>query len=123
MVAKQPEDRMKMKQVVDEIVKNNSGLDNVTYEGPTQSIFSMEWSEKKKNVLGTFSVVFNATYAGVKVAIKQIKNNNLNRNFNDELENAIKILDHPNVLKMYSVVHTPQCKYVESFSYNSFWLS
>lgn len=118
MVAKQPEDRINMKQVVDEINKKSiSALDNVPMlnYGPFQSIFSMEWSEKKKNVRGTFSVVFNATYAGVKVAVKQIENDNLNRNFSDELENAIKILDHPNVLKMYSVVHTPQCKYVASF--------
>jgi hypothetical protein len=118
MVAKQPEDRINMKQVVDEINKKSiSALDNVPMVnyGPVQSIFSMEWSEKKKNVHGTFSVVFNATYAGVKVAVKQIENDNLNRNFSDELENAIKILDHPNVLKMYSVVHTPQCKYVASF--------
>jgi hypothetical protein len=112
MVAKQPEDRINMKQVVDEIVKKTIGLDNVPMANdcPTQSIFSMEWSEKKKNLRGTFSVVFNATYAGVKVAVKQIENDNLNRNFSDELENAMKLLDHPNVLKMYSVVHKPQCK-------------
>lgn len=79
----------------------------------------MEWRESEKKFRGSLSVVFKASYAGVKVAAKRIKKASLNPDFNDEAENVLKLLDHPNVLKLYSVVHKSQCKY-DSFFLNSF---
>jgi hypothetical protein len=150
MVAKQPEDRINIKQVVDEIENNSSDRLKVPVAKDTKlglyikincfigklyltltsdciyietilqnesqtirSIFSMKWSfrEGVKAFRGNFSEVSEAYYAGVKVAVKEIENAYVNRNFRDEMENIMKLLDHPNVLKLYSVVHMPQWKY------------
>ncbi len=73
----------------------------------------MKWSfrEGVKAFRGNFSKVREAYYAGVKVAVKEIENAYVNRNFRNEVENIVKLLDHPNLLKLYSVVHMPHCKY------------
>ena len=52
---------------------------------------------------GSFAAVFSGTLDGKPVAVKRILLYNLNKHFKTREEAAMKIMDHPNVLKLKHV--------------------
>jgi hypothetical protein len=52
---------------------------------------------------GTFAAVFSGTLDGQPIAVKRILLYNLNKNFKTREEAAMRIMDHPNVLKLLDV--------------------
>ncbi len=59
----------------------------------------------RQNMLGrgTFAAVFSGTLDGQPIAVKRILLYNLNKNFKTREEAAMRIMDHPNVLKLLDV--------------------
>ncbi len=72
---------------------------------------SLSWSKDVNLGRGAFAVVYEGFLYDTKVAIKKVIKTNVNSEFNNIKEDIIKMLDHPNILKVYSVLHQIQCKY------------
>lgn len=63
----------------------------------------MKYSRERILGRGAFGTVFLGTLDGVEVAVKRVQLLDLEEGVHTREENAMKLLDHPNVLKLIHV--------------------
>lgn len=61
---------------------------------------------------GGFAIVFHGTFDGFPVAVKRIEHE---RRCDDKEERALGMLDHPNIVKLYSFKDSKNFRYIKQY--------